>query len=49
MNKACYEPVTREAVLMEASNRYMKVKDLRKEYPNGFRAVKDVNLKLYAD
>jgi ABC-type multidrug transport system fused ATPase/permease subunit len=49
MNRDCYENVTPEVAMLEATKRFMKVKDLRKQYDNGFLAVKKINLKLFAD
>jgi ABC-type multidrug transport system ATPase subunit len=49
MNRDCYENVTPEVAMLEATKRYMRVKDLRKQYDNGFLAVKKINLKLFAD
>ena len=32
---------------MELDNQYLKIQDLEKTYPNGFRAVDGINLKMY--
>lgn len=44
-----FEPVSKKSSLKEAENSLLIVEDLFKEYPNGFKAVNGVNLKLYQD
>ena len=49
MKKDAYEPVTPEIAKMEDHGKFMQVSDLKKQYDNGFMAVKGINLKLYSD
>jgi hypothetical protein len=47
MNKQYYEPVPYEVAKLEMEDKYMKIKNLSKTYPNGDRAVKGINLRVY--
>ena len=49
MNAECYEGVHAGMEQHEDRQQFMKIKDLVKEYDKGFRAVDQVNLKMYAD
>ena len=49
MKKDAYEPVTPEIAKLEVNGQFMQVSDLKKQYDNGFMAVKGINLKLYSD
>ena len=42
-----YEAVPQEVAKLELENRYLKIMDLKKKYPNGFEAVKGLNMKMY--
>ena len=42
-----YEGVAPEVAALELSNDYLKISELKKVYPNGFQAVKGINLKMY--
>ena len=42
-----YEPVAPEIARMELENQFLKISDLKKTYPNGFKAVNGINLKMY--
>lgn len=44
MNPDFYEPVPAEISKQELNNTHLKIKDLQKEYKNGFKAVKGINL-----
>ena len=49
MKREAYEHVAPDIAKKEHKNQYMRIENLMKEYDNGFRAVKGINLKLYAD
>ena len=42
-----YESVAPEVAALELTNDYLKITELKKVYPNGFQAVKGINLKMY--
>ena len=42
-----YEGVAPEVAALELTNDYLKISELKKVYPNGFQAVKGINLKMY--
>lgn len=45
--KGDYEPVPPEIARLELESQFMQISELRKEYPNGFKAVNGINLKMY--
>lgn len=47
LDKENYEPVPPEIARMELDNQYLKISDLTKTYPNNFKAVNGINLKMY--
>ena len=49
MNPDFYEPVPSEIGKKELSNTHLQIKDLFKEYKNGFKAVNGINLQMYSD
>lgn len=49
MSPDCYERVPGEVFLQELDNQAIVIENLRKTYPNGFSAVKGINLKLYSN
>jgi ATP-binding cassette subfamily A (ABC1) protein 3 len=42
-----YEPAAKEIQRLEEEEKYLRIEDLQKTYPNGFHAVKGLNLKIY--
>lgn len=42
-----YEPVPQEVARLELANKFLKISNLQKKYPNGFQAVKGLNMKMY--
>ena len=42
-----YEGVAPEVAEMELQDEFLKVQDLFKVYPNGFKAVNGINVKMY--
>ena len=42
-----YEPVAPEIARLELQDQFLKISDLTKTYPNGFKAVNGINLKMY--
>jgi hypothetical protein len=44
MNPDFYEPVPAEVGKQELNNTHLRIKDLYKEYKNGFKAVNGINL-----
>lgn len=42
-----YEPVSDEIRRQEAEGRYLRIENLKKTYPNGFSAVKGLNVKMF--
>ena len=42
-----YEPAQDEILRQETEEKYMRIENLVKTYPNGFKAVKGLNLKIY--
>lgn len=47
LDESKYEPVAPEVARLELDNQYLKVADLTKTYPNGFKAVNGINVKMY--
>ena len=47
LDRENYEPVPPEIARMELDNQYLKISDLTKTYPNNFKAVNGINLKMY--
>ena len=47
MNKANFEPVSRDLLKQEQDNKILKIKDLQKTFDNGFKAVNGINVKMY--
>ena len=42
-----FEAIPDEIKMLESTNDYMRIQNLRKVYANGFEAVKGTNLKVY--
>lgn len=49
MNPDFYEAVPAEIGKQELNNTFLRIKDLFKEYKNGFKAVNGINLQMYKD
>jgi ATP-binding cassette subfamily A (ABC1) protein 3 len=49
MKPDAWEGVGPEVAKLEFQQNYMKIENLKKQYGNGFLAVKGINLKLYPD
>lgn len=47
MKRENFEPPSRDLLMQENENKTLKITDLKKTYPNGFSAVKGVNIKMY--
>ena len=47
MKKENFEPVSRDMAALEQENKILKISGLEKTYPNGFSAVKGLNIKMY--
>lgn len=42
-----YEPVASDIAKLELEDKFLQIKDLRKTYENGFKAVNGINVKMY--
>ena len=49
LNPDCYEKVQVQDVLKEETGDLLTITDMMKTYPNGFHAVKGLNVKMYSD
>lgn len=47
MKKENFEPVSRDLANLEQESKILKIADLHKTYPNGFSAVKGLNVRMY--
>ena len=47
MKRENFEPVSRDLTNLEHENKILKIEDLHKTYPNGFSAVKGLNVRMY--
>ena len=49
MNPECYERVQAQDMAKEQINEVLIIENLQKTYDNGVKAVKGINLKMFAD
>lgn len=47
MKRENFEPVSRDLAVMEQESKILKITDLHKTYPNGFSAVKGLNVRMF--
>lgn len=47
MDSDYYEPVAADIAKLELEDKFLQIKDLRKTYENGFKAVNGINVKMY--
>ena len=47
LDKRNYEGVAPEVAALELNHEHLQIKDLEKVYPNGYKAVQGINLKMY--